>query len=510
MAQNDELECFRGIKKKEPSMSSNNQQAHERVTPPDLAPPSTPVSDKTEQNAENKPSALECVLTDLLAAYHFINHNRQLYVYLEDQGYWKLIPASNSNYELRSLIPSNTKRMAMKVNFTALYDWLLVEAEPVEGDFFRDNYHHINFRNGTLNWKKGKFKVGAERKKYNFRYALQVDYCEEEKSSGVFKEFLKTVFGEDKETRKAFYQFLALCLGDIRSLKYCGFLLGPSNSGKTTVLSVLKHVLGAENCSSLSFSQISNNEFALTQLQGKRINVSGEVSGTSNKKMDIWKSITGNDPLTASFKCRDHFQFDSHLCMLVFACNCLPAFDNNYLEMESFLSRILIYPFSNQIPRNKWQKDFLSQLTSDVAGIVECVLEGFKLLEANNFQIFETAAMRACKLDYAGTWESFSSFCDKFIEKAADKKLTSSEIQKCYRIYCNQYDLIELYSNQWVQILKNKYPCSMSTQVIKSDTDKTTRVRAYKGITFTKGIKDLLEKEQVEGNCANIPETKKW
>ena len=452
-------------------------------------------------DSDDKRSALEIVLGNLRREYHFINCNRQLYVCIYEEGYWKLIPSSNSNYELRSLIPADTKSMAMRVNFTALYDWLLSEAEVVGEEFFPDNWKYINFRDCAVNWKNGKIKTN--RKKYNFRYALQIDYVRG-KSSGEFGRFIKEIFGEDKATRKEFYKYIALCLSSIRRLKYCGFLLGPSHSGKSTVLSVLKYVLGAENCSSLSFSQISNNEFALTQLQGKRLNLSGEVSGVTNKKIDILKSITGNDLITASYKCRDHFQFDSSMCMLVFACNSLPRLDS-YLEMESFLSRVVIFPFANPKPRSEWDKNLFKKLISDTEGIIQCLMKGLKLLKDADYQIFETQAMKECKLEYAGVWESFSSFCNKYIVKDVDGKLTSSEIQEVYHQYCNQNDMIELYSNQWVQVLKNKYLCTSCTKTLRSEEGETTRVRAYKGIAFSSNVDKLMQKQTVEENCSIRP-----
>ena len=107
---------------------------------------------------------------------------------------------------------------------------------------------------------------------------------------------------------------------------------------------------------------------------------------------------------------------------------------------------------------------------------------------------------RAPQKSYAGTWESFSLFCDKYIVPDPKGKLTSAEIQNAYRVFCNQHDYVELASNQWSQVLRRNIPCKPSTAVKRVEGEKKTRGRAYKGITFSKSISDLLEKEPVVHN----------
>ena len=446
---------------------------------------------KNEENNKNSPSALEIVLNGLNEYYHFISYERQLYVYDEDLGYWKLIPASNSSYELRKLIPNELRRFALKINFSILYEWLLVDAEQKDKTFFQERFNWINFRDRAYNWKSDKAK--KERKSLNFRYALNVDYSDTQvASSNAFKEFVDGLFSEPK-TKKEFYKFLALCFGNIRTLKYVFFLYGVSDTGKTTVLNLIKHILGDDNCASLSFGQFQN-EFAVATLNGKRANLSGEVSAVSNKKLDIIKSISGNDSVTASYKCKDHFQFEN-LCLPIFACNCLPVI-TDYLEAQSFLSRVIIFPFSNPVPREKWDKNLLQNLIKDLPGVFMCVQKGFKLLEDDGFKINESDEMLAAKLSYMGSCESFSLFCDKYIIKSNDSKISSAQIQECYSAFCIQRDYLELAPNQWAQVLKRNTSCQMSTMVLNGK-----RCRAYKGIKLSDKVEDLLAKEKVYDNA---------
>lgn len=480
---NNELPVFQNYRENEDDNSIENRKFNEAISQ----------SLQSGENDKKAPSVLEILIDELNKYYRFVSLDRQLYVYDATYGYWRLIPASNSNYELRLLIPYHLRSYAMKVNFSNLYEWLLVDSEKVKSDFFKEKKSWINFSDCACNFNDG--KKTKKREDLRFRYALNVDYPSEEKSSGEFEKFVDRIFS-DKKTKKEFYKFLAICFGNIRTLKYCFFFYGVPDSGKTTMLNVIKYILGEENCASLSFAQF-NNEFALTQLLGKRANLSGEVSGIGNKKLDVLKSITGNDTITASYKCKDHFQYQNQ-CIIVFACNVLPQIDD-FLEAQSFLSRVIIFPFSKSFKRENWDNKLLYKLINDVAGIFDCVRKGFKLLEEDKFEILESDEMKNAKLAYAGNTDSFSVFSDEYISSDKDSKVSSAEIQEAYRAFCNQKDFNELPSSKWAQVLKRNFACQPTTVVIEGK-----RCRAYKGIKIRKKTsEEILEKEAVINNASN-------
>lgn len=271
---------------------------------------------------------------------------------------------------------------------------------------------------------------------------------------------------------------MGLCLSDIRNLKVCFFLYGPSNSGKTVLLNLLKSIAGEEWCSSLSFAQMSN-EFALTQLLGKRLNLSGEVSGATNKRLDIFKSLTGNDTITASFKGKDHFQFRNE-SLLVFACNSFPMV--SFLEeFDSFLSRIIIFPFFNVKPRNKWIDNLEDLLLDDAYTIVRDAIKGLKDLEQDGFSFKESRAMKECKQDFLSQYNSFALFADEFLIQNPDGKITSDEIRGSYYSYCQERGYMVLADNVWSQYLKQKFMCESKVFEVLENGQKC-RKRGYQGI----------------------------
>ncbi len=256
------------------------------------------------------------------------------------------------------------------------------------------------------------------------------------------------------------------------------FLYGLPNSGKTVVLNLLKRILGREWCSSLSFSQMSN-EFAITQLLGKRLNLSGEVSGASNKRLDIFKSLTGNDTITACFKGKDHFQFRNE-SILVFACNSFPEI-SSLEEFDSFLTRIIIFPFFNVKPQNEWIDNLDEVLLDDACTIISEAIRGLHELEEDGNCFKESRAMKECKQDFIGQYNSFALFADEFIVQSLKSKITSDDIRKNYFTFCEERGYVALPDNVWSQYLKQKFVCAAKTLEVLENGQKFRR-RGYQGI----------------------------
>ena len=448
----------------------------------------------------NSKQDLKLVFDMLLKMHDFIEVNGQLYIYDKEFGYWKLIPESNNNREIRKLVSSFFFSVISKTSLSELYEWLLLEAPHKEENIFFKSTKYINFKDCAYDWDKEK-KYQKDRKNLYFRYSLNVEFPREN-STGVFKRFIHDIYNSDKHSRGELSKLYGLAISDIRDSKYMSFFYGPSNTGKTITQTLLEYLVGEDNCASISFSQMSS-EFAITQLVGKRLNISGEVSGATTNRLDIIKSITGNDKITACYKGKDHFQFRSN-CLLVFACNQFPKI-NDFLEVQSFFERVVIFPFTNVKERKDWDNNLLENLKEDTAGMIEFALEGLRALKEDDYTFKESKAMLDCKRNFIGNYDSFSLFSDKYIEAEKGSVLTSSEIADMYNKFCDKNDYTALDDNQWSQIIKRDFACYPTTKSVENMFRKT-RVRGYKGIKFKPTIFELHDDVENGEPVTEIPE----
>lgn len=441
------------------------------------------VEDDKKLNCNSKQTKAYQLSLELMELYDFVTMDEQLYLYDEAEGYWRLLRESESNRTIRRMIPVNQRFYVNKQNLAEVYEWLLTDSKEIVQSSETRRYY-LNFQDCALDWSTG--DIYYERQDMYFKYALRVNYADlSEMRNGRFCDFVTDIFGDDEETKREFRKFLGLCLSDIRDLKLSMLLYGPSNTGKSVLLNLLRKIVGPEWCSSLSFTQMSN-EFAITQLLGKRLNLSGEVSGASNKRLDIFKSLTGNDDVTACFKTKDHFQFRNE-SLLVFACNSFPPV-STLEEFESFLSRIIVFPFSRPKPRSEWINNLDELLMDDLASVIEMATVGLRELEDDSFCFIETPSMQQSKREFIGKYNSFKLFAEECIVEDPDSVVTSNEIREQYKIFCRNEGYVALADNVWSQYLKQQYTCLPRTITRNTDMGES-RMRGYQGIRLCNSLK---------------------
>lgn len=119
-------------------------------------------------------------------------------------------------------------------------------------------------------------------------------------------------------------------------------LYGPGADGKSKFISVLRELVGPQNCSAVSMSALQD-QFQRAALFGKILNVAGEVT-TDAMQSEMFKAVVTGDPIQASFKHRDSFEF-TPFAKHIYATNKMPrVFDNS----DGYFRRILPVEFKRQ------------------------------------------------------------------------------------------------------------------------------------------------------------------
>ena len=101
-------------------------------------------------------------------------------------------------------------------------------------------------------------------------------------------------------------------------------LFGPSRSGKGTWLRLMRDMVGRRNRSAVSLHQIADNRFAAANLYQKMLNTSGDISARHVTDLSIFKTLTGDDEITAERKYGEQFTFTNR-ALLAFSANELPT-----------------------------------------------------------------------------------------------------------------------------------------------------------------------------------------
>ena len=161
-------------------------------------------------------------------------------------------------------------------------------------------------------------------------------------------------------------QFLLLQLFGYSMLQDVRFgkivvLFGPTHTGKSTCLDVLKAFLGKDNVSALSLHALDNEQlrFSRSGLVGKLANVSADLSSKYLSGDSQVKQIAVGDPMQVEFKGVQSFTY-SPFAALWSSSNQLPV---SHDRTNAWYGRLVILPFKNQHIGKAADRKLLEKLT---------------------------------------------------------------------------------------------------------------------------------------------------
>lgn len=131
-------------------------------------------------------------------------------------------------------------------------------------------------------------------------------------------------------------------------LRRCFYLYGPKRSGKSTTLNLIEALLGRENCSSLSMTQIGSKHGSIGLLT-KLANIANETLSKRAVQDDVFKQLISGESVSVEPKFKEPFSFRNH-CKLFFGANVFPKIND---DSDATWDRITVLSFPNSVPEDR-------------------------------------------------------------------------------------------------------------------------------------------------------------
>lgn len=135
-------------------------------------------------------------------------------------------------------------------------------------------------------------------------------------------------------------------------------MFGSGDTGKSQLKALTEKLLGADNCSSIDLKELEGR-FGKSQMYGKRLVGSGDMSFANVNELKIFKCATGGDNIYIEFKGKDGFSF-KYRGQLWFCMNELPRFGGD--RGEWVYDRILAVECKMLFPRSGKTSFFLKSV----------------------------------------------------------------------------------------------------------------------------------------------------
>ena len=233
----------------------------------------------------------------------------------------------------------------------------------------------LNVLNGTLNLKTGELQ--SHRRKDFITKLAPVEYRADAKAP-IFQRFLRRIHPK-VSIRKFLRRVLGYAITGQVYEKIVAIFYGLGDNGKTTLLEIIRYVLGDYAGQILINTLMANRgevsaaaRSDLADLRGKRFVTSSETEAGQQLAEAQLKYLTGMGTIKAKRMRKDHFEFPPTHKLLI---------DANHKPVirgvdAAIWNRICPVPFDIGIPAEEQDKQLLDRLKAEASGVLHWLVEG--------------------------------------------------------------------------------------------------------------------------------------
>lgn len=294
---------------------------------------------------------------------------------------------------------------------------------------------YINLRNGLFNLETGKLE--KHQPDMYLTHQLNIEY-DEDADCPTFRRYLNTSLVDDEG--KTDWKLILLLQEAIgysltadTSLKAAFWLVGKRDSGKSTLIAVLRSLAGSLHAT-IDLNQLGANRFLLSSIVGKRIVTFTESSANSMLPDALFKALVGgSDEIYADVKNKEAITFVPEAKMW-WAMNSMPRVSD---RSGAVFSRLHIIPFNRTIPPDQRINNLLELLEQERAGIFNWAMVGYsRLRKAGKFEEAEQS-LRA-REHYELLNDTERSYLAERTDPDPDNGILGSELYYDYRQWCQE------------------------------------------------------------------------
>lgn len=357
----------------------------------------------------------------------------------------------------RTLIKELCRQVFGKAYTTTLANEVIAKIEAdtyidKEVLFKNDNIELIAVENGLLNIKTKKLESFTPKKRFFTK--IPIKYDSKAKCPNIIKHF-KTILNNEEDLSVIQELFGFLLLRNYRYQKAFLFT-GTGRNGKSITIIIIKTFLGAENCISVSLQQIEKDQFILSEFHNKLANLGADINNTALKETGIFKSLRGEDVITAPRKFLSPIHFKNN-AKLIFCANEIPrTYDLSIAFFNSWI--ILDFPYTflpekeykllskEEIKKRKVKladPNIADKLTTEeeLSGLLNWSLEGLARLQKENGFSYSKITSQVKEL-WIRRSDSFAAFLMDHVEEDYDGTITKDELRRAYSQYCREHKLV--------------------------------------------------------------------
>ncbi|GEM_PF-1908213 len=290
----------------------------------------------------------------------------------------------------------------------------------------------LNLKNGTYDLEKGKLLEFDPR--HYLMHQANVEY-QPDAECPLFDKFLSEIL--DDETGDFLLQALAYSLLAAPDRQIMFLLLGRGNNGKTTLINVMRKVLGDYSITVEPDSLVKRDGGSIrndiARMRGARAIFTSEFARGARIDAPLIKRLTGSEQMTARFLNQEFFEFDP-TGVFFLTTNHLPIIDGGDFALRR---RMVVVPFDYEVPPDKIDPSLEGELIKESSGIFNRLLKALSAYRKDRLRTFPSR-VKAATDKYLEDSDLIGGFIRDCCEVSEDQKVRvgAMPLHVAYVSYC--------------------------------------------------------------------------
>lgn len=163
----------------------------------------------------------------------------------------------------------------------------------------------------------------------------------------VMDKTLDKIACKDKDLRYLLEEMIGYCLLRRNELGKSFILTGQGSNGKSTILDVMKELIGPTNISSVSLNELGQR-FKTAELYGRMANIGDDISNGYIEDNSLFKKLVTGETVNVERKGKDPFDFNNY-SKLIFSANEIPRINDT---SDGLMRRLIIVPFNAKFSKS--------------------------------------------------------------------------------------------------------------------------------------------------------------
>ncbi len=289
----------------------------------------------------------------------------------------------------------------------------------------------IHLSNGTL-LLDGRFLPG---KSEIVRSRFPVAYRPDAPTPQIWLRFLGELL--DHEDIPCLQEYIGYCLIPSNKGQRMMIIKGNGGEGKSQIGTVLSRLFGC-NAKNGSVGKVSENRFARADLEHIHLMIDDDMRMEALKQTNYVKSlVTAQDRMDLEKKGMQSYQGWMVARLLAFSNGDLQSL---YDRSDGFYRRQLILTTKEKPANRRDDPDIAAKMCGELEGILLWAFGGLQRLAGNHYQFTESERSRESRCAVKRDANNVILFMESsgYIELAPDKMISSKELYRIYRIWCEE------------------------------------------------------------------------